>query len=548
MHRGGSAAALAVCVAAAALRGSAVQAKLSWGNDKISQLQSEITSFMVIGDWGGSPAAPYTTPSQLQAAAGLAKIAAAETASFILSPGGNFYDGLPAAADSAASQTRVQDTWNDVYNTPYPVLAALPWYTVAGQVDWKGNVTAEMQLNGTNSGQFMFPDLFYTFQTVVPFSGDTIDFIMIDTMSLIGGNNDMPTILPYLYYPPPAPGPGAPEVDSYMAAGGPGYSPDESDADADAVTGVTTSSLLKKKTTVATTAVPTSYAGSDAGAAGSDGAAGSVRHSRRNRRLQTILNMETLPGLDDNTIEGFAKPAINSAQWNWVENAINSSFADWLIVVGNHPVWSVGPEGPTWLLAEKLSPIMEAAGVALYISGMDHMLEHFKPSPKGANVDYIVVGAGAYFNDTEPWSTLHAEDCPDGALEFQYVDGTGFANIRVNHAYANVPGMLKVTFYDANGDVLYDFYKENPRTVQGHVAGNLGAPPAPTPLNENADSGGPMVIISGIFIVTAVGMGLWIAASHALAQAGYKGTRRGMGPGEHTPLVPDGGLPGVVNL
>ena len=52
-----------------------------------------------------------------------------------------------------------------------------------------------------------------------------------------------------------------------------------------------------------------------------------------------------------------------------------------------------------------------------------------------------------------------------------------------------------MTFYDASGDVLYDFFKENPRTVQGHTAGNLAAPPAPTPLNENADSGGPMVRI-----------------------------------------------------
>ena len=86
-------------------------------------------------------------------------------------------------------------------------------------------------------------------------------------------------------------------------------------------------------------------------------------------------------------------------------------------MVGNHPVWSVGPYGPTWLLAEKLSPVMEAAGVALYIGGHDQMLEHFKPSPKGANVDYIVVGNGAYFNDTDPYSTAHSADCPDGALQ-----------------------------------------------------------------------------------------------------------------------------------
>ena len=66
-----------------------------------------------------------------------------------------------------------------------------------------------MVFNSTNSGQWLFPDLFYTFQAVVPFSGDTIEFIMIDTESLIGGVNEIPDVLPLLYYPPPAPGPGA---------------------------------------------------------------------------------------------------------------------------------------------------------------------------------------------------------------------------------------------------------------------------------------------------------------------------------------------------
>jgi hypothetical protein len=43
--------------------------------------------------------------------------------------------------DSLSAQTRLNRTWDDVYNTPYPSLAALPWYTVAGQVDWAGNVS-----------------------------------------------------------------------------------------------------------------------------------------------------------------------------------------------------------------------------------------------------------------------------------------------------------------------------------------------------------------------------------------------------------------------
>lgn len=277
-----------------------------------------------------------------------------------------------------------------------------------------------------------------------------------------------------------------------------------------------------------TTPAVTAAAASDATpATGSATAATGSAHRRARRSLSGIPKGAIDTGLNENTIDGFGRPAVNSAQWNWVEHAMNSSYADWIIVVGNHPVWSVGPSGPTWALAERLSPMMEAAGVSLYIGGKDHMLEHFRPSPRGAYVDYLVVGSGAYFNDTEPWSTLHAEDCPDGALEFQYVDGTGFANVRVNHAYANTPGLMKVSFYDSNGDLLYDFYKENPRTAQGHTTGNLGSPPAPSPLNANADSGGPMVIISGMFIVAGVGMGLWIAASHALAQAGIRGTRRG---------------------
>ena len=114
-----AAAAAAAAAALAAPRG--VLAKMSWGNDKarvltsmpvhgraagrvstaapqVAQLESEVVSFMVIGDWGGSPVAPYTTAGQLQAAAGLAKIAASTASTFIVSPGGNFYGGLDGAS------------------------------------------------------------------------------------------------------------------------------------------------------------------------------------------------------------------------------------------------------------------------------------------------------------------------------------------------------------------------------------------------------------------------------------------------------------------
>ncbi len=397
-------------------------------------------------------------------------------------------------------------------------------------------------MNGTNNGQFLFPDLFYSWQTVVPFSGDTIEFIMIDTESLIGGLNTVPKVMPPLYYPPPAPGTAA----APMAAMGP-------------------ASATAAATTAAAAAASSTYGGygatGGAAAYGGYGAApaatGATSVYGRRKLSGGIVVGAIDPSAEDDpgtaaAYEGYTAPAINEAQWNWVEHAINSSYADWIIVVGNHPVWSTGENGPTWPLVDRLAPMMEAAGVAMYIGGRDHQMAHFKPVPATNAVEYVVVGNSAYYNDSASTLNAHAADCPYGGLVFQYGSGTGFAQMKISHGEANTPGLLKMTFYDSAGDVLYDFYKENPRTEPGHTAGNLGAPPSPSPLNANANSGGPMVIISGLFIVVAVSMGLWIAASHALATMGYR-TVRGAGYGgaglsEHSPLVPGGGLHGVVNL
>lgn len=84
-----------------------VYAKIQFGSEKTSELANEVASFMVIGDWGGSPSAPYTTPGQLAAAASMAKVAVEQLATFVVSPGGNFYGGLQGARLDAASRGRV---------------------------------------------------------------------------------------------------------------------------------------------------------------------------------------------------------------------------------------------------------------------------------------------------------------------------------------------------------------------------------------------------------------------------------------------------------
>lgn len=142
---------------------------------------------------------------------------------------------------------------------------------------------------------------------------------------------------------------------------------------------------------------------------------------------------------------------MNEAQWEWINTTLYESTADWIFVVGHHPVWSAGQYGPTWDLVERLLPIMEGAGVALYINGHEHMMEHFRPMPHNSSVDFVVIGNGAYWNDTSPDDSLHLQDCPYSSLQFQYDSGTGFAMFKVNPAAHGVPTQVSVTYIAGNG-------------------------------------------------------------------------------------------------
>lgn len=119
-------------------------------------------------------------------------------------------------------------------------------------------------------------------------------------------------------------------------------------------------------------------------------------------------------------------PKTDEAQWAWVKDTLEQSTADWIIVVGHHPVWSIGDQGPTWALVERLEPMMQSAGVALYLCGHEHMQEHFRPIPASAAVDYTVIGSGAYLQDKYPGDVSHANYVPEGSLMYHYVQTGGF--------------------------------------------------------------------------------------------------------------------------
>eukprot|EP01018_Ginkgo_biloba_P005116 Gb_22783 [translate_table: standard] len=106
-----------------------------------------------------------------------------------------------------------------------------------------------------------------------------------------------------------------------------------------------------------------------------------------------------------------------------VTMALNASNATWKIVVGHHPIRSVGHHGDTSELIQQLLPILEANNVDLYINGHDHCLEHI--SSITSPIQFLTSGGGS-----KSWKGLDQEANTDGLQ--MYYDGQGFMSIEIN--------------------------------------------------------------------------------------------------------------------
>jgi hypothetical protein len=146
-------------------------------------------------------------------------------------------------------------------------------------------------------------------------------------------------------------------------------------------------------------------------------------------------------------------------QWTWLENTLANSKAEFLIVAGHYPVYSICEHGPTPILISKLKPLMEKHHVNAYLAGHDHCAEHINEGG-GNSVDYHGMGATHMLDP----STAHAGAIPAGSLKFHYkpaktgYDFGAFAHINVNST------AMTITHINSDGKVIYTAPVLKPRT------------------------------------------------------------------------------------
>eukprot|EP00122_Pirum_gemmata_P006622 Pgem_evm2s6056 len=68
-------------------------------------------------------------------------------------------------------------------------------------------------------------------------------------------------------------------------------------------------------------------------------------------------------------------------RFQWIEDQLKtaSTTADWLFVMGHHPVFTPGTHCPNEILIKRLLPMLQKYNVSTYFAGHDHMLSHVIP-------------------------------------------------------------------------------------------------------------------------------------------------------------------------
>lgn len=184
---------------------------------------------------------------------------------------------------------------------------------------------------------------------------------------------------------------------------------------------------------------------------------------RRRQVHVVMLDTVLLAGNNDDNEDRFMPPPgprdpqVAETQWQWLENELSESTADYLWVTGHFPVWSACDHGPTDVLIKRLKPLLVRYNATGYLSGHDHCLEYIDDG----EARYVLSGAGveccynASNTDLCPKDSIKflvAGDQPSGGMQ------SGFVSVRMSGASATA------VYHREDGRVLFITPPFYPRT------------------------------------------------------------------------------------
>ena len=94
----------------------------------------------------------------------------------------SFHSSVILGIQGNDNSHRFADTWDSVYTADS--LTSVPWYVIAGNHDYKGNVSAQIAYSQDNA-RWKFPSIYHK-QSFTSADGVTVDVLLIDTVDLAG--------------------------------------------------------------------------------------------------------------------------------------------------------------------------------------------------------------------------------------------------------------------------------------------------------------------------------------------------------------------------
>jgi len=176
--------------------------------------------------------------------------------------------------------------------------------------------------------------------------------------------------------------------------------------------------------------------------------------------LIVMIDTITIAGqTDDNsTVFEFVDHEAADEQLDWINKTLSNSTADFILVCGHYPIWSVAEHGPTDVLVKKLRPMLVENQVTAYLAGHDHTLQFFDDL---SGTVYVQSGAGNFCDS----STKHKDDVPENSLKFNGCDHGGFVEVSVddtmvfNYYYGE-------NWFSSKSGVAYSSPPLHPRTSE----------------------------------------------------------------------------------